>query len=174
MKKTSLVSILTLFVLLVIGGLTMAQPPAARNFITHLSGDEEVPPVDTLAQGQALFRLNKDDTELHYRLIIANIEGVTQAHIHCGAVGVNGPVVVFLFGFDPEGVTLNGILATGTITPDDVIPRPDSAECPDGVADLDELLAKMRSGDTYVNVHTLAFPGGEIRGQIRVAGPKDD
>ena len=97
----------------------------------------------------------------------ANIDDVTQSHIHCGPPGVAGPVVVFLFGFVAEGVTVNGRLSEGTITAANVIPRPDSAACPGGIADFDDLLAKMRSGDTYVNVHTIENPPGEIRGQLR-------
>jgi hypothetical protein len=148
-----------------------AQAAAPRNFVAHLSGDEEVPPVDTQAQGQAIFQLNAEGDVLSFRLLVANIADVTQAHIHCGAAGVNGPVVVFLFGLDPDGVTVNGVLSQGTITAADVIARPDSAACPGGVANFDELLDKMLSGNTYTNVHTLAFPGGEIRGQNAALGP---
>jgi hypothetical protein len=50
--------------------------------VAHLSTDEEVPPVDTLAQGQTVFRLSRDGSELHHRLIVANIEEVLMAHIH--------------------------------------------------------------------------------------------
>jgi hypothetical protein len=48
-----------------------------------------------------------------------------------------------------------------------VIDRPDSAACPGGVSGLDDLLDKIQSGDAYVNVHTVAYQAGEIRGQIR-------
>jgi hypothetical protein len=68
------------------------------NFRTHLSGDEEVPVRVTNAQGQALFKLSDDGTELSYKLIVANIDNVVASHIHVGAAGVNGPVVAFLFG----------------------------------------------------------------------------
>jgi hypothetical protein len=151
-------------------GTVRAQPPAAFNFVAPLSGDEEVPPVDTNATGLARFQLHDEDA-LDFMVIVANIDNITQAHIHCGAEGVNGPVVVFLFGLGP-GVTVNGILSEGTITAGDVIPRLDSAMCPGGVANFDELITKMRSGETYTNVHTSANPGGEIRGQIRAAGPR--
>lgn len=158
-----------LIVLCVTMSIAIAQPPAAFLFVAPLSGDEEVPPVDTNATGFAYFQL-EDNDELDFTLIVANIENITQAHIHCGAAGINGPVVAFLFGPDPAGVTVNGILSEGTITAADIISRPDSPECPDGVANFDDLIAKMRSGDTYANVHTLDNPGGEIRGQIRGAG----
>jgi hypothetical protein len=141
-----------------------------RNFRTHLNGAEEVPPRDTPAQGQAIFQLSEDGTSLEFKLIVANIENVVAAHIHCGPVGVNGPVGVTLFGGAPAGGRFDGVLAEGTIT----APDPGNA-C--GWADLDDVIAALRSGDTYVNVHTNDgvppvntgpgdFPGGEIRGQV--------
>jgi hypothetical protein len=156
---------LALIAILLLAGAALANEN--RNFTASLKGRNEVPPVETNAQGQAIFHLSKDGTELHYKLIAANIVDVTQSHIHCGAAEVNGPVVAFLYGFNPDGVSPNGILAEGTITAADIIPRPDSEACPGGVANFDEMLAKMRSGDAYVNVHTVEWQGGEIRGQIR-------
>jgi hypothetical protein len=136
-------------------------------FTAHLMGDNEVPPVDSDGQGQAIFTLNESGTELHYKLIVANIDNITQAHIHCGPTGVNGPVVVFLFGFDAMGVNKNGILAEGTITSANIIARPSSEACMGGLATFENLLERMRNSEVYVNVHTLAYPGGEIRGQIK-------
>lgn len=141
----------------------------------HLDGDEEVPPRPTNAQGQVLFRFNADETELSYKLIVANIDNVIAAHIHVGARGVNGPVVALLAGpFDAGGGPTNGILAQGTITAEDL-------EGPLAGASLSALAAAMRAGNTYVNVHTDDsvppantgpgdFPGGEIRGQIEPIG----
>jgi hypothetical protein len=129
-----------------------------RNFRTHLSGDEEVPPVETNAQGQATFQLNEAGDALEYRLIVANIDDVVAAHIHCAPAGANGPVGVTLFGGGPTSDP--GVLAEATIT------EPDEENgC--GWSDLDDVVEAMRSGDTYVNVHTVAHPPGEIRGQIR-------
>lgn len=144
--------------------LTGSGPVA--NFVAPLKGRDEVPPVETQATGLAKFQLSKDGTELHYKLIASNIEGVTQAHIHCGAPGVNGPVVIFLFGFDAAGVDPNGILAQGTLTAAGLIPRLDSPECPGGIADFGDLIDRLESGGAYANVHTLVNPGGEIRGHI--------
>ncbi len=146
---------------------------AGQHFRAHLSSAEEVPPVTVAshATGQANFQLSKDGTELGFKLIVANIENINQAHIHCGAAGVAGPVVAFLYGLNPV-VSPDGILSQGTLTAASVIPRAPSAACPGGIADFAELIAKMQSGDAYVNVHTLANPPGEIRGQIRPGGPK--
>jgi hypothetical protein len=138
-----------------------------RNFVTHLSGDEEVPPADTKAQGQAIFQLSKDGTQLSYKLIVANIENVTMAHIHVAPAGVNGPVVVWLYPSGPPPQLIpgrsNGVLATGVITAANLVGQ--LAGQP-----LNNLVAAMRAGNTYVNVHTSQYPGGEIRGQIRAVG----
>jgi hypothetical protein len=136
-------------------------------FTAHLSGGNEVPPVDLKGQGQAIFTLSDDGISLDYKLIVANTKNITQAHIHCGEPGINGPVVVFLFGFVSGGVNQNGVLAEGTITDANIIPRGSSAECMGGLATFENLLEKIRNGSAYVNVHTVDFPGGEIRGQIK-------
>ena len=140
---------------------------AKRTFTAHLSGANEVPAVNLDGQGQAIFTLNEDGTELHYKLIVANIKNVTQSHIHCGIPGLNGPVVVFLFGFVAGGVTQDGVLAEGTITSANIIARGSSAACMGGLATFANLIDKIRNGGAYVNVHTVAFPGGEIRGQLK-------
>ena len=130
------------------------------NFRTHLSGDEEVPAVVTGAQGQATFKLSADGQSITYKLNVANIEDVTQAHIHVGAQGVNGPIVAFLFGLVPDpGVDVNGRLASGSIDAGDLI-GPLAGHL------LGDLMAAVESGGAYVNVHTVAHRGGEIRGQL--------
>jgi hypothetical protein len=165
-------ALLVLAALALLAGMaTASAAPPHQNFVAPLSGGEEVPPVDTNARGQTLFRLNADETAIDFKLIVANLKDTTQAHIHCGAAGVNGPVIAFLFGPDP-GISHSGILSQGTLTADDVVAVPDSAPCPGGVADFDDLVEKMRSGEAYVNVHTVAHPPGEIRGQIRAVGPR--
>jgi hypothetical protein len=152
----------------------LAQAPAAvagDNFVATLSGDQEVPPRDTQARGVATFKLREDGTALAFKVNVANLDNAFAAHIHCGAIGVNGPVGVTLFMGAPAGGAVNGTLVQGTIT------APDAGNlC--GWADLAAVVAAMGSGDTYVNVHTNDgvappntgpgdFPGGEIRGQVR-------
>jgi hypothetical protein len=143
---------------------------ADHRFVAPMSGAEENPPVDTNATGVATFKLSSDETELSFRLIAANIENTIMAHIHCGPAGVNGSIALWLYPDAPPPALIpgrfQGVLATGTATSADIVPVADSAACPGGVADLDDLLEKMRTGGAYVNVHTTQFPGGEIRGQI--------
>ena len=127
-------------------------------FHAILEGDEEVPPVDSDAKGAAIFRTNNDETELNYRLIVANIEDVTAAHIHLAPRGENGDIVAFLFEEPTEGRT-NGVLAEDTITSADLVGPLEGST-------LSELIDEMEAGNTYVNVHTVQHPSGEIRGQI--------
>ena len=144
-----------------------ANVSESHHFVSPLSGGEEVPAVDTRARGNAVLTLSEDGTTLHYKLIVANIENVTQSHIHLAPAGVNGPVVVFLFGFVAGGVTTNGILAEGDITAANLIARPAIGFG----ATMPELVAALRNGGAYVNVHTVAVPAGEIRGQVGERGP---
>jgi hypothetical protein len=142
------------------------QSAAPATFVAHLTGAAEVadPPVETSATGQAVFRLSRDGTELTYRLIVANIQNVTMAHIHLAPADANGPVVVWLYPDGPPAQLLpgrsSGVLAVGTISADDLVG-------PLMGASLEELIDALRAGDAYVNVHTTQYPAGEIRGQIR-------
>jgi hypothetical protein len=143
--------------LLTMGGCFGSSGPSIERFRAILNGQNEVPPVTTSATGLATFAVIVDVTgkRITYTLEATNITGITAAHIHSGAAGTSGPVVVTLFSTDPPTGSVNGQFATGNIRADDV----------QGMW-LEELLNKMRDGTVYVNVHTTANPGGEIRGQV--------
>jgi hypothetical protein len=130
---------------------------------THLTGDAEIPANDSRGQGNATFRLSADGESLHYRLVVANIENVTMAHIHLGPVDDNGPVVAWLYPSEPPPELIpgrvQGVLGEGTITAASLMGPLDGMT-------LDDLIAAIADGNTYVNVHTEQFPPGEIRGQI--------
>ncbi len=175
-KKVGISSLLTLTITLgVMASVVVAQPPG-KNFTAHLDGGNEVPERNTLATGQAIFHTTPDDGAIAYKLIASNIENVVAAHIHLGVAGVNGPVVAFLTGpFAPDGGRTDGVLAEGTITAANLVG-------PLAGMSFSVLTTAMRNAGTYVNVHTNDgvppanegpgdFPGGEIRGQIRVNGP---
>jgi glucose/arabinose dehydrogenase len=135
-----------------------------RDFKARLLGRQEVPRVETRAGAEAEFELNHDGT-LDFELEATGpIQNATQAHIHLGARGQNGPVVAFLLAFDAAGRDFErgDKIAEGTLDDDDVVPRPGF----DGT--VAALVERMRQGRAYANLHTVAFPGGEIRGQIRV------
>lgn len=149
--------------------------------VTLLSGDEEVPPRATDAQGRVTVKLSQDGQSLDYSLDVKKITNVTQAHIHMAAKGVNGPIVVWLFPGVKSTTAIPGgggavtISVTGTIRAVDL--RGPLAGQP-----LSALVDAIKAGNTYGNVHTEDgnpattnsgpgdFPGGEIRGQLDTKG----
>jgi hypothetical protein len=145
-----------------------ASVPAARNFVAPLDPGQEVADVDSDATGLAKFQLSADGTELHYRINVGNIQDVLMSHIHVAPAGVNGGIVVWLYPSAPPPLLIpgrsSGGLAEGVITDDDVVGSLAGLG-------LEGLLAEITAGNTYVNVHTSAYGAGEIRGQIKVAGP---
>jgi hypothetical protein len=129
----------------------------------HMTGREEVPAKDTKAQGQTNFQVSGEGDAIGYKLIVANIENVLQAHIHLGPAGSNGPIVAWLYPSAPPAQLIpgrsQGVLNEGVITASSLVG-------PLAAQPLSALLDAMRAGNTYVNVHTSQFPPGEIRGQI--------
>ncbi len=114
---------------------------AAMPDMLKLTGEQEVPPVKTLASGSGMLAVAADGA------ISGNIttEGLkaTMAHVHMGALGANGPVIITLVK-----------------TTDTVWSVPQNAKL------SAEQLAGYRAGRLYVNVHTEANKGGEIRAQL--------
>jgi hypothetical protein len=138
-------------------------------FRATLSGAQEVPEVVTVTTGEIRVKFNEALSEADFRLIVRDGIGVTQAHFHCERPGRNGPVVIFLFGIVPGGVDVDGELAEGTLTNAGFLPA-GGAVCPGligrPVNNIAALVFAMRDGLIYANVHTVAHPGGEIRGQL--------
>src|SRR5262245_56417063 len=179
-------------------GAAQAQHGNDDNLAVHLSGDQEplpAPPApspqDSRAQGQAIFHIADDNLSFDYKLIASNIENAVQAHIHCGPLGVNGSIFIWLFPSVTSTSALtgptgrhDGVLAEGTVVSGatlNVRTVASSAACPGGVANFADALRQIRSGNAYVNVHTNDgtgaintgpgdFPGGEIRGQVEDRG----
>ena len=147
---------------IVLGGAALAAaliaatvPSKAANkesFQAMLTGSAEVPPVVTQAEGKANFTLTGDTVT--YSITAKGLTGVVAAHVHIGALGKTGAPAVTLYSGPKTNVT-SGALVHGTFTAKDV----------HGVTFL-ELISDMKKGDAYVNVHTSAHPGGELRGQI--------
>jgi len=134
-----------------------------RNFNAHLSAPEGV---ESQGQGEAIFRFSKDGTELYYKIIVANIENIIMAHIHLrpNAETPNGAPVLWLIPDAPPPlstpVTTNGVLVEGTVSAANLVGLLAGES-------LGTLKDKIKSGLTYVNVHTTVHPGGEIRGDIK-------
>ena len=119
---------------------------AGRVLHANLTGAAEVPPADPDGLGKAQFSVNYGHRRVCWQLSFSNITvPAAAAHIHEGAAGVNGPVVVPLFT-DPNSTGSSKGCATITRTlAKNLIQHPDRY---------------------YVNVHTADFPGGAIRGQL--------
>ena len=114
--------------------------PGSGAVSVSLSGAEEVPPVSTQGSGSGSFRVAEDGT-ITGSVTTKDVPG-TAAHIHQGAKGQNGPVIVPL--------TKNG----------------DTYSVPAGRKLTDAQLKAFKAGQTYVNVHTAKNKGGDVRGQL--------
>jgi CHRD domain len=162
MARIAAVSITTETIIAIFAALTLspynlanlvsAQEP--MTVIVNLTGNEEVPPVQTGATGVAEFTPMGMDS-IGYSINAADIEGVTAGHVHQGAKGENGPVVVTLFKYDTP---MNQVSENGTI-------KADKLEGPMAGKQISDLAAAGGNGTLYVNVHTEKNPNGEIRGQ---------
>ena len=130
---------------------------ANHEFAANLTGQEEVPPVDTQATAEVIFvPIAPANETIDYFLNATNLLGVTQGHIHSGEKGVNGPVVVTLFNYNntQDGVSENGTISSSNL------------EGPLQGKAVADLISAMKNSTTYVNFHTEQNPEGEIRGQL--------
>lgn len=110
-----------------------------------LSGDQEVPAVDTAANGYAYAAVDTTDYEVNLTVRTEGVDDATMAHIHTGRVGKNGDVLV--------GLESLADIAGAWVLPDETL--------------IDEATFEvLASGGHYVNVHTPEYPDGELRGQI--------
>jgi hypothetical protein len=129
--------------------------------IASLSGDQVVPPVSTNAIGHATFK-HPNGSTMNYKLNISGIVHPNGIGIHVGKMGKNGEVIVDLMKQAKEQMTKVDMIITGSFNASDLIGPMQ------GKSILD-LVASMKSGDTYVSVDTEKHPTGEIRGQIELA-----
>jgi CHRD domain-containing protein len=151
----------------------LSLPAAAQTVSTRLESFQEVPSISSSASGH--FRAFIDDKAgtISYQLSYGGLTGdVRQSHIHFGQHSVNGAVSVFLCqtatNTDPTGLapqcpqsgTVTGLLQAANMA---------AGTTAQGIApgEFAELVAAIRGGVAYVNVHSATFPGGEIRGQLR-------
>jgi hypothetical protein len=142
-----------------------------------LIGYEENPDVSTVATGSFDARLSNDGDSIAYEVSYSGLEGtVLQSHVHFGKRAINGGISFFLcsnLGNGPAGTPAcpqEGTV-TGEIEAADVVgPAAQGIEA----GNLAEILAAMRAGNAYANVHSSKWPGGEIRAQINNNGESDD
>ena len=145
---------------------TMMENP---DFDARLTGPSEVPPVQTNASGFADLDVEMEDGQrvVDYHLYVSNIERVTQAHIHQGNSSENGPIIVPLFNASTPTGPVTGQLAEGQFNSANFVGPLQGRQ-------LDDLIALMQNGTTYVNVHTEQNPQGEIRGTVQLDDNDDD
>ena len=125
-----------------------------------LTGAGETPaPILTGAFGSATVVVDMTARTVTYTVTVFNLpSGVTASHIHAGAVGTPGPVVV---NFAPAVNSSNDFSFTGVV--------PDTAfalQPAIGIRSADDMFQAILGGNSYVNVHSTVNPGGEIRGQL--------
>ena len=155
-------------------------------FSTNLSTFNEVPPKGTGASGTFRAKLSPDGSTLSWTFTWTGLTGPPLfAHIHFGQRGVNANVMTFFCG-GPKGSatipqkpdcpqTTSGSI-TGTTSAADIIPlNSDGTDQGLNGGDFATFLKALRLGDGYANMHTVRFPGGEIRGQVQAhRGERDD
>ena len=143
----------------------------------ELSGYAENPDLSTGATGTFAVTIDDDARTLTYELTYSGLESaVQQAHIHFGKAGINGGITVFLcsnLANGPAGTPACPTTPTATVTrtvPAAQILSPASGGInqgiPAGADGWTELVAALRAGHTYANVHSATWPGGEIWAQI--------
>lgn len=133
-----------------------------------LTGYQETPGVSSTGTGSFAAEIDEGASMITYELTYRDLSTpALAAHIHFGNRFTAGGVSAFLCGGGGKPACLPGTIVpaivTGTIIPADVI-----GPAGQGITlgDFGELVRAIRAGMTYANVHTPAFPAGEIRGQI--------
>ena len=166
---------LSIFIVVMAGLLITANMAKAEQISALLTGYEESPSVSTTGRGEFTATIAPDGDTIFYAETYSGLQGtVTQSHIHVGQLGVNGSVVIFLCqtAANPDPTNLapqcpqEGTVS-GTIMAANVIAG-STASQQLATGDLAAVVAAIRAGAAYANVHTTPSPGGEVRGQIRV------
>jgi hypothetical protein len=165
MRSRAAIVVALLVTAVVVGGV-QATADSSKSFHASLSGYEEVPALSVAGMGTFSANLSKGGQSLTFSLQYTGLTGdATAAHIHLGQPAVAAGVIAFLCGGGGQAACPTGTsgTVTGTIDASHVIGPEAQGIAPGEFA---ELLAALRAGVGYVNVHTAAFPPGEIRGQI--------
>ena len=157
MRRVLSFAIAGLFALLVSAAQAQAQ---TITFTANLNGGQEIPVVVTGSVGTATVTWNTATKTGTYRVDVYNMPvGTTASHIHAGAVGAGGPVIVNFTV--PAGGISNDYALSGTFGCSDVTVR-----APQGINSCEDFEQALLLNNTYANVHSTTNPGGEIRGQL--------
>ena len=139
-----------------IAGSAQAQ---SMQFTAQMSGANETPGVLTGAYANATVTLDLGTQTVSWVIDVFNMpSGTNNAHFHVGGPGLAGPTVVNV-AF-PAGVS-NDYRLSGSATAANLLVRADQ-----GIRSWEDFLQALVGGQTYLNIHSVNFPGGEIRGQV--------
>jgi hypothetical protein len=168
-----------LSVLVAVSAALVASTASADDKIrAKLIGFQEVPVVSTEATATFEAVISPNGDAIDYEMTYTGMQGpVTQSHVHVGQRGVNGGVVLWICGSTIATPPNPGPAGTPTCTsPNGHFVgtwRPGNVQTlvtqQFATGELDEVIAAIRAGVAYANVHTLISPGGEIRGQLRAS-----
>lgn len=133
------------------------------------SGAQESPdPVyDTNGSAKLNIKFQEGLAAFEFDLTLGNIDGVTKAHLHCALAGVPGPLVVELFPTQAAGEDYTSFERRGIFTNADIIAiNADDARCGVTINNVASFYEAVLQRKIYLNIHTVLFPNGELRGQI--------
>jgi hypothetical protein len=149
-----------------------------------LIGFQEVPVVSTGATATFEAVISPNGDAIDYELTFSGLQApIQQSHIHVGQRSVNGGIMIWLCGTGttqplagppgtqtcPQSGTIRGTIFAANVTPSATATAQQIA-----AGELNEVIAAIRAGVAYVNIHTAVSPGGEIRGQLRASRREGD
>lgn len=142
-------------------GLAACDSDPQEKYVAELRGSNEVPANSSSAIGRVVLLVSRDASYAEYSVEANGLSaGIQGGHFHRGAAGTNGGVILSFF-FNSSGVATNSVTpGTTDLEINKAIARTITK------AQLDVILADLRAGNLYANVHTPTYPGGEIRGQM--------
>ncbi len=156
------VGIIVVLVIVAVVAYSILTAPQPLTFTATLAGSNEVPSVTSTGTGNATVTISADRQTLHFVVFVTGVTNITLAHIHTcttSCVGTKGPVSVNFYTGPTKSGSFSGRLAQGDVTASMFVG-------PMQGHTMSDLITAIQNGMAYVNVHSTAHPGGEIRGQL--------
>ena len=156
MKRGRMLAAAVLAVLALAPAAVSAQSMTSQ-WSAALTGAQEVPANASTANGTFSATIDEAAGTITWSLSVPSITNATAAHLHTGGTGVNGPIALNLFAA-PSGSPAASVNVSGTSKASDLVGPL--------AGNFNEFVRAVKGGTIYVNVHTTALPGGEIRAQV--------
>lgn len=171
MAKMTCAAIVLLFFASAASALHECDGDDCLSYMTILSGENQTPdPVDTDSSASFTIAVMEGmDGMATWSMNVSDVDQYTMAHLHLGNSSTNGPPVVLLLPNGPApgadgalpmimpAITVDSMSVSGTFNASDLLAPLES---------IDDLIVALSAGDIYANIHTVAYPAGEIRGQL--------